>query len=271
MKFLKNDIDFKMISSEDYNAIGFAGHIRRIMPDLKFAVEQGYKIGNFRDRALGGMEKYNPSGKNDRDEFNKNDFALIGNPVISNPNQSGERIIINDLEQKVFAPLKKKILSMNRFTNALPLSSTKEEAVDIYYTFKREGAEYITVLTPTRIDSFLHTPYTTFREEIVEGLFLGNETEKEDYIEMVRAMNNISERNRVFEQLFLYNVRELVDASFLFATSVKKYDDKGTAMLMYNAKLDDLGNIFAVNPATFLKQPKEKIDSKIGKSFDLPV
>jgi len=222
---VKNDLNFTPITVPVYKIIAIYGNIRSRMPDFKKAIEQGYNVGNYRDLATKRMEQHNPDA-NDRALLNDNYFTLVGNPTLGDPANSGEQIIINDLEQKVFQPLKLQLLNMNSSTKlnsswALPLAESKEEAKAIYDKIKTNGAPYITVLSPKQVKELRNNLYAlpNVRERILEGFLQGNLTEKKDYVKHVKAIKQVDDMSRILG----YAPGGFTDMRLVWAGSVGNY------------------------------------------------
>jgi hypothetical protein len=263
MDEILNSLGFRKIETPQYNAMGLLGHINWRMPDLKRLVEMGYKLGNFRDAALGSMEKYNPLEHIDRREFETKRFTFIGNPVLADPLNGDERIIINDLEQRIFAPLKYMILNVNSDTVSLDAKTKEKEFVDFYNKIKAEGGRFVTVLSHDAIrfgDS--EDSLNELREIIINGLFLGNETECNDFLKYVQKSKKTHDRRDTLKTMFAYSGEIYTNLNFIYRRSMSNEFEYRT-----NALIEDTGCVFVVNPATFLKQQKDKSDSKIGKTF----
>lgn len=219
---VKNNLDFTNITVPAYNLFAIFGNIKQRMPDFKNVIEQGYKIGNYRDFATRQMEEYNPN-TNDRNILNNNMFTLVGNPTIGDPEKSCEQIIINDLEQKVFKSLKLKILNINPSTrltscSSLQLARNKEKAKAIYEEIKTKGLPYITILSPEQVKKLDYYNYALpeVREKILEGLFQGNLTEKKDYITHIKTIKQAKD----ISQLFSYSPGGFTGTRFIRTCSI---------------------------------------------------
>ncbi len=224
--FVKNDMNFTPITVPVYNSIALYGIIRGRMPDFKKAIEQGYNIGNYRDLATRRMEKHNPDA-NDRALLNDNYFTLVGNPSLGDPAGSGEQIIINDLDQRVFDQLKLQLLKMDSSTElnsswSLPLAESREEAKAIYDQIKTNGALYITVLSPEQVKELRNKSYAlpNVREKIIEGFLQGDLTEKKDYLTHVKAIRGVDDISRIFDRAFGYWPGNFTDTRLVWAGSV---------------------------------------------------
>ncbi|MFA6072501.1 MAG: hypothetical protein WC758_00110 [Candidatus Woesearchaeota archaeon] len=248
---VKNDMDFTPITVPTYNFIAIYGSIRGRMPDFKKAIEQGYRIGNYRDLALNRMEKHNPD-ENDRKNLNDNYFTLVGNPTLGDPMESGEQFIINDLEQKVFEPIKLQLLNMNSSTKlngswALPLAPSKEQAKDIYEQIKTNGMPYITILSPQQVSELRNDAYSIpgVRENMLEGFFQGNISEMREYIHHVQTLKEIG-----FEKILGYYPGKFTDTRLVWAGSV---GDSADAYC--GGSLNSIGRLFGVGAGAPTTKP----------------
>ena len=242
---VKNDMDFTPITVPTYNFIAIYGSIRGRMPDFKKAIEQGYRIGNYRDLALARMEKHNPD-ENDRKNLNNNYFTLVGNPTLGDPNESGEQFIINDLEQKVFEPLKIQLLNMDSSTTlnstwALPLGLYKKESKEIYEQIKKDGMPHITILSPEQVTALRNDAYCMYgvRENILEGFFQGNRDEMNEYMQHVKKVKGVSN----IEKIFGYYPGKFTDTRLVWAGSVGDYYANAGS---YGNLNNDNGRLFGV-------------------------
>ncbi|MGV8168492.1 MAG: hypothetical protein ACP5N3_00380 [Candidatus Nanoarchaeia archaeon] len=244
-EMIKNDMNFTPITLPVYNFIAVEGNIRKRMPDFKKAIEQGYRIGNYRDLALARMEKYNPD-KNDRKLLNETYFTLVGNPTIGDPYGSGEQIIINNLEQKVFEPLKIQLLNMDSSTKlnsdwALRLASNKEQAKEIYEQIKKEGMPYITIISPEQATALRNNAYSMpgIREKILKGFMQDNTEETNEYIKHIQNMKGVNSIDKIFG----YYPGSFTDTRLVWAGSVGNDDADAHGDIDLD---DDSGRLFGV-------------------------
>jgi len=224
-KLIKNDLSFTPITIPAYNIIALKGNIKNRMPDFKRAISQGYKIGNFRNITLRRMEEYNPYSK-DRTILNSNGFTAIGNPIIGDPANSSEQIIINDLDHIIFESLTSQILNINSSTKfndsqSLSLALNKDKAKAIYEEIKNKGSQYITIISPLQTKKLRDNKYALpkLREKIFEGLFQGNLSEKRNYEKYLQSITKIKDTS----QLLIYEPGDFTDVRLAYILPTVKY------------------------------------------------
>ncbi len=156
------------------------GPIQKMMPLL---ADSGLRFANYKYLALARMGKVHSETANNL--LLSNTYTLAGNPVMNDPDNSGEQLIITDIETPDLKEVKQLLSEIQEGSNlnycgVVPIGRT------IYNLAKESDHSHI--LSPSTVINLRNQPYSQIseREKILEALFIGNRDEMKEYIEFVK-------------------------------------------------------------------------------------
>lgn len=258
-------------SKEDIIRHVSSNPIKKIMPEFRDLVSAGvYKPANYRDWALRAIPEYGWTAS-ELYAANSIPHVLPDVAVISDYAGKGEQLIINTLNagntQTEFLRLELMMIDndtkLNMF-HSLPLIDysrnsnifTQENAA-FYKEIKRGCADIITVLSPEEVHELHYHKFwmQKTRQRIIEGLFLGNKSEENDFIDSVCEQTKIK-RSMIFGSCFSYNAEGFMGLRFLQTTTVEstKHQVINDMLGLSAPKMDDCGNLLAVRADQLLQK-----------------
>jgi hypothetical protein len=189
--------------SDDGQFVSIYGFPARNMYDLqRFFLENTHDFCSAYELLKGRMKKYNSCESVVR-QLNAYRFMVPKNPIVSDPEGTGEQIIINDLNKECFDDLKKRVLCLSAHksnSGTISLSENTGLAKKIYERWKSEGEKYSTLVLPEEVYELSENPFALpeTRERIVTGLFLNNLDVAKEYVDSRCEMYGLTDKTLLF-------------------------------------------------------------------------